>query len=372
MTTPIQTNPIRLRRQLTAWTYRQQGLERSAPDILAALRRVIAVYSAHPAGPLSLAARLPAFEIADFTSLEAGRQIVRIPAMRKSIHIAPRETAGRIFAAAGGTAQSVRYLKNRREALGPQYERWSAAVQAAANHPMRLDELRRTLAGEIPPEAEMDLLVKTLCREGRLLRVGEPGLRASGLRYVTTAAWLGEPLPDLDPDDALAWLGGEYLRAFGPARVSDFAWWVGVSLTRAQAALQTLRPVEVGAGLLLPQSLLEAFQSTEPLPPDGQVALLPKWDAYTMGYPADGRGRFIDPDLQQFAYSQAGDGLPLALVDGRAAAIWEGRFSGDRWVVLVRAPDFLPGPVQARIEAGLHAIGAQLGASAVQVTFDLV
>lgn len=368
----MQTNPIRLRQQLTAWNYHQQGLDQPTTDILTALGRVIAVYSAHPAGPLSLAARLPAFDAADFTALEAGRQIVRIPAMRKSIHIAPRQTAGRIFAAAGGTAQSARYLENRREALGPQYERWSTAVQTAADHPMRLDELRQALAGEIPAEAEMDLLVKTMCREGRMLRVGEPGLRASGLCYVTTTAWLGEPLPDLDPDDALAWLGGEYLRAFGPARVSDFAWWVGVSLTRARAALQTLRPVDVGAGLLLPQPLLEAFQSTGPLPPDGRVVLLPKWDAYTMGYPADGRGRFIDPDLQQFAYSQVGDGLPLALVDGRAAAIWEGRFSGDRWTVLVRAPDFLPDPVQARIEAGLNAIGVQLGASVVQVTFDLV
>lgn len=54
--------------------------------------------------------------------------------------------------------------------------------------------------------------------EGALLRVGAESPRSNALRYVAADRWLdGEGLPDADPDGALAWLAGEYLRAFGPA-----------------------------------------------------------------------------------------------------------------------------------------------------------
>ena len=57
------------------------------------------------------------------------------------------------------------------------------------------------------------------------------------------------------------------------------------------------------------------------------IALLPRWDAYTMGYAPDGRRRFVDPDLQADVYTPIGTGLPgdgnpVALVDGRVAALW--------------------------------------------------
>ena len=55
------------------------------------------------------------------------------------------------------------------------------------------------------------------------------------------------------------------------------------------------------------------------------VDLLPKWDAYTMGYPSGGRGRFADPDVAERLYDFRGDGMPVILVaysGGYLPAAW--------------------------------------------------
>jgi hypothetical protein len=59
----------------------------------------------------------------------------------------------------------------------------------------------------------------------------------------------------------------------------------------------------------------------------GTVDLLPKWDAYTMGYAPDGRERFVHPDVQKAVYTPigtglAGDGNPVILVDGEVVGLW--------------------------------------------------
>ncbi len=129
---------------------------------------------------------------------------------------------------------------------------------------------------------------------------------------------------DLDAGDeekALAWLAGEYLNAFGPIRVTDFAWWAGVKKPAAAAALEGHKTVDLGEGLLLPAAQQKAFEAVKR--PKGTLDLLPKWDSYTMGLMPDGRQRFVHPDVQKQAYSPAGDGNPVVLVDGQVAGTWK-------------------------------------------------
>ena len=66
-------------------------------------------------------------------------------------------------------------------------------------------------------------------RRARWLRVAPSSLRSNAFAYVAVEAWLGGPLEPVDPDEALAWLAGDYLHAFGPARVADFRWWAGTT-----------------------------------------------------------------------------------------------------------------------------------------------
>jgi hypothetical protein len=140
-------------------------------------------------------------------------------------------------------------------------------------------------------------------------------------------------VPGAEEDDALAWLAAEYLRAFGPARLDDFAWWAGVGKRKAAAALGTVQTDELGGGLLLRAEDRAGFEAAEP--PRGSVDLLPKWDPLPMGYAPDGRGRFAEPSIVERLYEDgdgggtSGDSRPIVLVDGIAAGTWGARAGDD-------------------------------------------
>ncbi|MGH7424579.1 MAG: DNA glycosylase AlkZ-like family protein [Candidatus Methylomirabilales bacterium] len=84
-------------------------------------------------------------------------------------------------------------------------------------------------------------------------------------------------------------MAGEYLRAYGPARVVDLAWWGGISKGAAAKAIEPHETVEVGDGLLLPAGDEASFGRVKRV--RGTVDLLPKGDACTMGHGPDGRQR---------------------------------------------------------------------------------
>src|SRR5437867_469036 len=79
--------------RLRAWSHRRQRLDGSAPDLLSALHDVVAVYSAHPSGPLALHARTSGLTAGAFADLESRRQAIRIVAMRGSAFLVPAATA---------------------------------------------------------------------------------------------------------------------------------------------------------------------------------------------------------------------------------------------------------------------------------------
>jgi hypothetical protein len=94
--------------------------------------------------------------------------------------------------------------------------------------------------------------------------------------------------------------------------------------------------------------------------PRGVVDLLPKWDCYTMGYPLAGRGRFADADVVASLYDHRGDGLPVVLVEGRAAGTW-GLRPGSRPVFDLNL--FEPAGAKARqaLDKALERVSGLLG-----------
>jgi hypothetical protein len=326
------------------WSHRQQRLGAGGGDPHAALRDVIGVYSAHPSAPLSLHARCTSLDAAAFRALD----VLRLPAMRGSIHLLPRETAHLAFRALPEPpARAARRL----EGFGLSAERYAelrARVMELATSPRTARELR----AELGVDRELTGVVGQMTRVGELIRIGAPGLRSNELRY---QVW--EP-PPADQDQALAWLAGEYLRAFGPARRQDFEWWAGVSAARARRALGEHEVEDIGDGLLLPAGLRAAFDDVA-RPPTGSVDLLPKWDCYTMGYPLAGRGRFADDDIVAALYDHRGDGLPAVLVEGVAAGTWSLR-PGAKVAFDVNLFD-TPGPaLRKALDAALDRVRALL------------
>ena len=339
-----------------------------------ALRNVLAVYSAHPTAPLSLLARSAPFAPADFGELERTRQAVRVAGMRGSGFLAPAEAAGRMFAATRWTRAQI---ASRLRALGLDARRYAAMkprILEAAREPITPRELQRALG----TDGSAVLAMRTMAREGLILRVGwDDRVRSDALRWVATRSWLGHALDESDADAARAWLAPAYLRAFGPARVDDVAWWIGISRGAAHAALEGAALAEVEDGLLLPSELVEAYRSSPASAPDS-VDVLPKWDPYTMAYAPDGRGRLVADAHLPYAYSTAGnrvgattgDGLPLILVGGRAVASWEHRLDGRRMRVTLRpfAPRLLP--AAGVLEEAFGQIAELFGVQIELVTFS--
>jgi winged helix DNA-binding protein len=233
--------------------------------------------------------------------------------MRKSIHLMPADTGHLPFRALPeSAADGARRLKN----FGlteKRYEQLRAAIVKGAKEPATLQALREAAGAEAK---ELKGATAMMTRTAELVRVGDPNLRSNDLKYVA-----GD-IADADPDEALEWLAGEYLRAFGPARAKDFTWWTGAGAKRAKAALDAHETEELDDGLLILSEDRKAFDKAKPV--KNAVDLLPKWDCYEMGYAPDGRDRFAHPDVAARCYDQRGDGRPVILVDGEAAGTWEG------------------------------------------------
>jgi hypothetical protein len=350
--------------RLRSWSYRRQLLGRAAPDILSALRGVIAVYSTHPTAPLSLLARSAAFEASDLSALEHDKRALRVLAMRGSSFLVPTESAARIFSA---TRAPHTRLQRRLQVDGVDldtYRRLTPGVLAAARTPLRPREVRHALG-----EDAAVLVSRILSWEGRILRIGGH-LRVDQLRYVATQAWLGHELEAVEPRAAWSWLAHEYLRACGPARLADFAWWAGASRQVATTALSDARATDLGDGLLALSADVEAFQQVRPLQGE-PLDVLPKWDAYTMAYAPDGRQRLVDDAHLGLAYTtrdnspgaMAGDGRPLILRAGRAVATWSHRFDKNQMAVSVEPFSGERRLDRASLEAAFEQVGHLLHAA---------
>ena len=341
------------------WSYGRQLLGRKASDAERALRDVVGVYSAHPTGPLSLLARVRPFDGDSFKRLEDERVALRLPAMRTSIHIVPRQTAHLVFWATRKPMSQQRWRIRDAGISEDEYERLRSAILRAARRPRTARELREDLGGSGPT---LTPVLQTMTFEGTLLRVGAESLTSNALRYVAADAWLDGGLKGADRDEALAWLAGEYRRAFGPARPEDFQWWAGRAATGAPDALASVEAVELGEGYLLPARDLADFEKVEP-PPRDSVDLLPKWDCYTMGYAPDGRQRFVHPDVRERIYDADGNGLGVVLVNGAAAGAWSARLTGRRIEVdlemFERPGARLKQIIDDRLEAAADFLGAR-------------
>jgi hypothetical protein len=315
-------NDADLTARLRAWSHARQRLGDPASSVEQALRAVVAVYSTHPTAPLALWARTRSFTASGYRRLDRERKGVRLPAMRRTVFLVPRADAPRIFTAVRTTpAQALRGLK-RHGFSNRDYEGYAKRILSAAAKPVAARDLEQ--AASIKGE-QLGTVLRCLRYEGRLLALAGESLSMSPHQYVAAEARLPGGLDSGDPARALAWLAGEYLAAYGPARVEDFTWWTGVAKRSAKAAIESQNTVEVAPGHLILRKDAAAFGRVKRL--RDTVDLLPKWDAYTMAYAPDGRQRFVDPDVQQIVYTPigvglTGDGNPVVLVEGEAVGTW--------------------------------------------------
>jgi winged helix DNA-binding protein len=303
--------------QVRWWSWRRQRLDRSSRGIDDCLRSIIGVYSANPMGALSLLARVPRLMQGMVEGAIDSKTALRLPAMRRTTWLLHSETAHLAFRATSGQAP-LKVLLRRSGVSEDEYARLEREILLAAGLPKMAEQIREAIKD--PPE-KLNPVLGAMTARGTLLRIKAKTPLSNAFSYAATRVWLGHELPEADPTEALVWLAGDYLKAFGPATVEDFAWWSGVELGQAEAAIRAHDPADMGDGLLMWATDVHAFEGTRSVA--NRVNLLPAWDPYTMGYAESSRARFADPDVMPFLYDKGGNATSVILIDGTVAGLWD-------------------------------------------------
>jgi hypothetical protein len=173
--------------------------------------------------------------------------------------------------------------------------------------------------------------------------------------YTNPRSWL----PGFQPADgqtALAGVVRYYLHAYGPATPQQFAQWLATPRRWATELFDSLagklQQVEV-AGVL---AWVAAGDATMPAATPQGVRLLPYFDAYTVGcHPRE--WVFPGPAAQRaLAGGQAGN-VPVLLVDGVVAGVWQQRRSGRKLVLTVEPFNRLTAEQHRELDGQVERIG---------------
>lgn len=321
---------------------RRHFLSAPAQDPAQVAGDVVGLHATDPATPyLSLWSRVPGFTIADLDSeLYDRRTLVKHLAMRRTLWVVRADDLPHIQ-----TGASDRVADNERRKLVADAQKagvcgdgdaWlAAASRAVLKHlgkhgPTSAKDLRVALpelAGHHDPapgkrwggETPLAPRILTLLSvRGDIVRGPNDGSwTVSRPRWAPMAGWLPSMPNQVSPDVARTELVRRWLRAFGPATVTDIKWWFGNTLTWARQALVDLEAVAVDLdgtpGFVLPDDL-DVEPDAEPW-----CALLPGLDVTTMGwfdrdwYLGGHRGQVFDSN---------GNGGPTAWCDGRIVGAW--------------------------------------------------
>lgn len=160
-----------------------------------------------------------------------------------------------------------------------------------------------------------------------LQRAELEGLVCSGVlrRKTITYALLDERAPaprapgPTTRAEALRELALRHVRGRGPVRAADLAWWAGIGLREARAALEDARPA-VEPERFEGEQLWRAAASTAAPPPPGAGHLLPAFDEYLVGY--RDRGEMIAEEHARLVNDGGGMLAPAAVVGGKVLGVW--------------------------------------------------
>ncbi|GAA5059203.1 winged helix DNA-binding domain-containing protein [Nocardia callitridis] len=346
--------------------------EHRCDDVRDIAGSVLALHATDPATVfVSVNARSTALTPSDVErALYDDRTVVRLLAMRRTMFVTPREVLPVLQAAcADALAHKQRraYSKYLEKAGvgGDDPIGWFAEVEAET-HAALLDMGAATgaqLSKRVPrlrtqvdtapgkayskPTNITTWVLVTLGCAGHIVR-GRPNGSWTSSQYTWSPVetWLPEGVPQLPAATARAELVRRWLYAFGPAPVTDLAWWTGWTQTEVRKALAQLEVVEVdlngNTGLLLADDLAPVA------PPAPWVALLPALDPTPMGWKS--RHWYLGPHAEAL-FDRNGNIGPTIWSDGRIIGGWAQRKNGE---IAYRLLEDVGTDTRALLEAEIH------------------
>jgi hypothetical protein len=179
-----------------------------------------------------------------------------------------------------------------------------------------------------------------------------------------TLALLDEWAPGairLERDEALAELARRYVASHGPATLRDFAWWSGLTVADARAAVE-------GAGAAVEEARVDGetylvSPSAEAAPAAPGVHLLPVYDEYAVAY----RDRDIILDPEHAAKAKNGIFSPVVVAKGRIVGTWGRRLTAKGVSVTPSLFSRLGGGERTELAAAVERYAAFLDVSEAKV-----
>ncbi|MDX2345168.1 MAG: winged helix DNA-binding domain-containing protein [Acidimicrobiia bacterium] len=319
-------------------------------DLMRAVDGSVGVYGTAPTCYLSALARIPDFTIGCFNDAVAAGDLVRIRAMRYSVHTVSAELLPTIAAA---TKSLVRKTNSYRGRAEPFYEKFANDLDAVlAKGPMPAVQIRSL----VDPDGELGDLFSVLmglaASHFQVVRTVTTGTwRSDRFLYARWQDWVHSPPPDeMDEATAMRQLAERYVAAYGPVTVDDVKWWTGWTKT------QTL---EVADGLDL------SLQGTAIGYLEG-VRLLPVWDVLMVAY--RNRDRLFDPSYSPLTHDRFGNATSVVLDMGRVVGQWDLGSSDDPLSIKVAPFSDWSKRLWNDVRAQADRIGKLIGTDDVEVT----
>lgn len=343
------------------------------------------------AAEMSLWARTRGLHAADVeTALWEDRTLVRVWCMRGTVHLVPsRDFSVFVRGCAGRAERDARWMARRGRPMDL-IERMVQQIAKVLDRPLTRNEAADRLLGSLGTskkirlgrgwgkEADVDAfevdgqtvslggILGYACIRGSLC-AGPP--RGNQGTFVRPDAWLRD-WRDLSVPEAEDELLRVYLRAHGPANVSDFAWWTYVTAPAARAIWDRQKenrsPVSVDGriGWVLRDDLPALKRARVRRP---SVRLLPFFDAFLLGH--KDKGHLVEAKHYKRVYRPQGWLSPAVLVDGRIKGIWSRERKGRRIVLRIEAFNRFGAEIREAIEGEGQDLGRFLEADEVNLTF---
>lgn len=308
------------RRKLTALRLAALGVTvPSAPSPVAAVRHLLALQAQDYTGALwSIALRTPGATAASVEAAHHAGDFVRSWPFRSTLHFVAAEDLGWMLALTAEREHAKAAGRHRELGLEPaDFDRAARIARDRLHGGARLE--RRELIEAL----EHDGLSVEGQRGAHLLG----WLAQSGVAVLcgqNTWTLLDDHVPNprrLERSAALAELARRYLNARGPATDRDLAWWTGLTLTDARAAIASVDEefdrLEVdGVTYRMRPGLEEHAAAKSPA-----VHLLPGFDEYVLGY-TDRSAQLAGRPLMDVVPGGNGMFLSTIVVGGEIVGTW--------------------------------------------------
>ncbi|MGW7027217.1 winged helix DNA-binding domain-containing protein [Streptomyces xanthophaeus] len=296
-------------------------------------------------------------------ALWSDHSLVKTFGPRGTVHLLPASDLSLWCGALGALPAASRSAADVRITEEQTEELVSAIGAILADAELTVDELTEVLADQVGSRAADPVMPAFQTKWPRWRQMTETaahrGVLCFGMNkgrkvtYTNPARWL----PGFTPaphSEAIDWLLGRYLHAYGPATPQHFARWLAATPAWARGLFENSDLTEVS---------LEGIRAwvadgdSGPGEPAQGVLLLPHFDAFAVGsqprellYPGQARDRAL-------ARGQAGN-YPVLVVDGTVAGVWHQKKTGKNVAITVEPLGELTVRQHRQLEEQVERIGA--------------